>query len=362
MGSKIDTVEKARQVAEEWLVDVGVSKTPTINDVARLAGISKMTVSRVINNSLSVKTSTRQVVDAIIKTIEYGPDPQARGLSIRRSFLVGLIYDNPNPQYVVNVLQGVLNGLHGTGFELVVNACDRNSPTFIEDSRRFIERQKLFGVIFTPSVSEDPRLADVLRQAGCAYVRIASISLDEPEHMIVSHDYTGAIEVAEYLVDQGHEHVAHIAGQKGFRSAEERLKGFKEGLKKRGVGLSPQDIFEGQYTFQSGVECGKKLLDLSPRPTAVFAANDEMAAGVLQALRMAGLKAPDDLSVIGYDDFAVATSTWPLLSTVHSPIVKLGQRAAHQLLAEAGEIVEADEPLLPSLVIRDSSGKPPLQK
>src|SRR6201991_2283539 len=161
----------------------GPKKRPTINDIARLAGVSKKTVSRVINESPYVQKETRERIEAVIKQTGYVPDPQARGLAFRRSFLIGLVYDNPNPQYVVNMQLGLLDGMKGSGFELVVHPCNRASPTFLSDMRGFVERQRLFGVVLTPSVSEDDRAAALLAEIGCEYVRVASVSVDAPEHM-----------------------------------------------------------------------------------------------------------------------------------------------------------------------------------
>jgi LacI family transcriptional regulator len=336
------------------------SRRPTINDVADIAGVSKKTVSRVINDSPLVNQTTRDGINAIIKEIGFRPDPQARGLAFRRSYLVGLIYDNPNPQYVVNMQLGILDALRDTPFELVVHPCDRKSNTFIEDARKFIEQQKLYGVILTPSVSEDERLAEVLRDIGCTYIRIASVALDMERRMIVTNDRVGARAAARHLVKLGHKRIALIAGRRSFRSAHERRAGFEEGLNESGIELPPEYVLQGDYTFESGLARGAELLDLDPPPTAVFAANDEMAAGVLQAMHVAGLKVPDALSVVGYDDFAVATRIWPRLTTVHSPTREIGTLAAQRLLDfdVAGSLDVGPNQTTPTLIERESTRKP----
>src|SRR5580704_6005894 len=221
----------------------------TINDIARLAEVSKKTVSRVINESPFVKEDTRQKVTAIMRELAYEPDPQARGLAFRRSFLVGFIYDNPNPQYVVNAEQGILDGLKGSGLELAVRPCDRAADGFIEDMRGFVQRQKLFGVILFPSVSEDERLAELLRGLDCPFVRVASVSLDEPDSMLVTNDAAGGAQAARHLADRGHRRIGHITGPLTFRSAHERKRGFAEGLAERGIELDETLVKEGGYTF-----------------------------------------------------------------------------------------------------------------
>ena len=336
-------------------------RKPTINDVADLAGVSKKTVSRVINGSPAVNKSTRDGIQLIIDEIGYRPDPQARGLAFRRSYLVGLIYDNPNPQYVVNVQLGILDGLRGTGFELVVHPCDRNSDNFIEDARKFIELQKLYGVVVTPSVSEDERLAEVLRDIGCEYVRIASVALDQEQRMIVTNDRIGGREAGKHLGELGHTRVAMVTGRRSFRSAHERRAGFEEGLGEFGVEVLPEYVAQGDYTFESGLARGAELIDLDPPPTAIFAANDEMAAGVMQSALIAGLKVPDELSVVGFDNFQTATRIWPRLTTVATPSRDVGMLAARQLLRAAHDpgMEPAPNQTMPRLVRRDSSRKPP---
>jgi LacI family transcriptional regulator len=334
----------------------------TINDIARLSGVSKKTVSRVINQSPFVKQETRDRVNAVMTETAYAPDPQARGLAFRRSFLIGMIYDNPNPQYVVNMQHGLLEGLRGSSFELVVHPCERTSPTFVQDVRAFIERQRLFGVVMPPSVAEDERLPPILMELGCAYVRIASVALDTPERMVVSGDRLGGAEVGRYLADLGHSRIAFISGPPSFRSSSERRGGLEDGLAERGLKLAPSYAAEGGYTFDSGKACGRALIEMAERPTAIFAGNDEMAAGVLHAAREAGLRVPEDLSVVGFDDFQIASRVWPSLTTVHTPTHEVGRLAALKLIGRSGDGAASEQDLaklMPHLVVRASSGPPP---
>lgn len=347
-------------LADNGLPETGIKgRRPTINDIARLAGVSKKTVSRVINASPFVQQETRDRIQAVIAETGYVPDPQARGLAFRRSFLIGLVYDNPNPQYVVNMQLGLLDGMRGSGFELVVHPCDRASPSFLADIRAFVERQKLYGVVLTPSVSEDERVAALLGEIGCEYVRVASVSLDDPEHMIVTQDRVGGVQAADYLVSLGHRRMAHISGPASFRSSHERRGGFEDGLAGHGLKLEDGYSREGAYTFESGIEIGAELLTLSPRPTAIFAGNDEMAAGVLHAARQAGLKVPQDLTVVGFDDFQIASRVWPALTTVRAPTREIGRLAGERILGKE-EAKANPEDRAPKLVVRESSGVAPV--
>lgn len=333
-------------------------KRPTINDIARLAGVSKKTVSRVINALPSVQQETRERIQAVIEDLGYAPDPQARGLAFRRAFLIGLVYDNPNPQHVVNMQLGLLDGLRGSGFELVVHPCDQTSASFLGDLRSFVERQKLFGVVLMPPVSEDERVAQLMSKLGCDYVRVASVSLDAPEHMIETQDRLGGVAAGRHLAELGHKLVAHIGGPPRFRSTYERRAGFEAGLAEHGLELQPKYARVGAYTFESGIELGLELLRMKPRPTAIFTGNDEMAAGVLHAARQLNVRVPEALSVVGFDDFEIAARVWPALTTIHTPTREIGRLAAVRVL---GRFAPEGEPpdRLPSLVVRASSGPAP---
>src|SRR3954469_224948 len=160
------------------------ARKPTINDVARLAGVSKKTVSRVINRSPLLNEETRERVAKVIRELDYTPNPQARALALRRNFLIGLIHDNPNAQMVLNMQQGILEVLRDTEFELIVHPVNRGSQTMLADLSQFLERQRPFGVMILPPISENDELAALCAEIGCRYVRMGSASLDEPEHMV----------------------------------------------------------------------------------------------------------------------------------------------------------------------------------
>jgi LacI family transcriptional regulator len=326
-----------------------------------MAKVSKKTVSRVINQSPLVKEDTRARVAEVIRQSGFVPDPQARGLAFRRSFLMGLVYDNPNAQFVVNSQYGILDGLRGSGVELVVHPCDRRSPTLLADVRAFVERQRLFGVVLLPPVSENEALIDILRELDCAYVRIASADLDEPGFMVASHDQVGTSEAAAHLLGLGHRRIAVIKGPAGYRSAQERWSGFRAELQRAGIDLPDSHVVEGGYTFESGVECAERLLALEPRPTAIFASNDEMAAGVYHVANLRGLPIPEELSVVGFDDTPLAARMWPPLTTVSWPIQEMGRTAARLLLAQARGEDDAMKaaPVEPRLTVRASTAAKP---
>lgn len=337
------------------------SGKPTINDVARLAGVSKKTVSRVINRSPLLNADTRAKVEQVITDIGYVPNVQARALALRHNFLIGLIHDNPNAQMVMNVQAGMLEGMRDTEFELIVRPIDRGSSTMLEDIRNFLERQRLYGVMLLPPVSENEMVAGLCRDLGIRYVRMGSATLDTPDHMVASNDADVVRDAINHLIALGHKRIGLIAGPHGFRSARERRKGFEEALATAGIKLPRSLIADGNYTFETGLAAADRLLDLSPRPTAIFASNDEMAAATLHAARRRGMSVPEDLSIIGFDDTAIASHIWPPMTTVHWPIISMARSAALKLLTDFfGDDQAVEEPsLFPSTLIHRASVAPP---
>jgi len=334
---------------------------PTINDIARLAGVSKKTVSRVINRSPLLNDDTRERVEAIIRETGYVPNPQARALALRRNFLIGLVHDNPSAQTVLNVQQGILRALRDTEFEMVVRPVDRGSVTMLADVRDFLARQRPFGVILLPPISENDQLAEVCKELGCRYVRMGSAQLDEPQNMVASNDRQAVAEATRYLIQQGHRRIGLITGPHGFRSAGERRQGFEDALAEAGIKLPRSLIADGNYTFESGITATQSLLDVSPPPTAIFACNDDMAAGVLLAARQRGLSVPEQLSIIGFDDQPLVARLWPPLTTVHWPMESMARSAALKLIADMiGEDNDVEEPsMFVSTLVKRGSVAPP---
>src|SRR6185369_12118888 len=268
---------------------------------------------------------------------------------------------NPNAPYVINFQEGALGALRRVGYELVVHPCDRHSDEFLTDIRRFITRQKLDGVVMLPPVSENATLAEMLRKLACPYIRVIAAALDDPKNLVMSMDRQSAAEVAEHLAKLGHRRIAMIMGPRTFRSAIERLEGFSNALADRGLSLPPEFLAEGSYTFESGAACADVLLSRSPRPTAIFAGNDETAAGVYRTAYLRGVKIPDQLTVIGFDDSPLASRLCPSLTTMRQPIRDMGRLAAEKVMAKIARQQGPPAAALtffPHLVVRESSGRP----
>lgn len=330
---------------------------PTINDVARVAGVSKKTVSRVINRSALLKEATREKVEKVIAELGYIPNPQARALALRRNFLIGLLHHNPNAQTVLNFQEGVLDAIRDTEFALVVRPVDRHSPDMLEDIRSFLELQRLYGVMILPPISENDDLAELCREMGCGYVRMGSAALDDGEHLVQSNDRQMVEGVVNHLHEIGHRRIAIIQGPEGFRSASERCEGFLAAMKQHGLDVPAHSMARGNYRFDSGVEAANRLLDATPRPTAIFASNDEMASGAFHAARERGIDVPRDLSIVGFDDSPIASHIWPPLTTVGWPIREMGEAAALKLINP--EHPSAKPSSFPARLIHRESVAPP---
>ncbi len=326
-------------------------KRATIHDVARHAGVSSRAVTRVTKGLFAeVNADVRRRIEATIADLRYAPTPDAQTLSVGRSRRVALLIDNPNPEYVMRVQEGVLAGLRGSDHTLLLHACPADAPDLLEHLQDLVGRLKLFGVILIPPFSDDPRLPAKLDALGCRHMRLAATPSAHPEQTVRNADRLGARLAGRKLLDLGHRRLAMICGPGSFGSSGERRAGFEDALIEHGV--DPGDVLfvPGAYTFASGQAAAETLLALDRPPTGVFASNDEMAAGALQTALRRGLSIPRDLSLIGFDDLSIARLTYPQLSTVRMPIYEAAALAARRLVgpAEDGFVGQ------PELVVRGS--------
>ncbi|WP_017446597.1 LacI family DNA-binding transcriptional regulator [Gayadomonas joobiniege] len=332
----------------------------TINDIARLSGVSKRTVSRVINNSPKVGAATKAKVTEVIAQYNYVPDKQARGLASSRSYLLGLVYDNPDALFIDDAQRGILSVCSQQGYELVVHPCRYKSPDFQQNVLNFVRRSKLDGVIVLPPASEVDALGEVLTEQEIPFVRLVSGTNEVAENFIMSDDRAAAAEVAQFLVDLGHRQIALMTGPDNYRSSKERQLGFIEAIKERGLKLPKELVVSGNNDYHTAIKKGLDLLKQNPRPSAIFCNNDEMAAGVLKAAHELAIKVPEALSVCGFDDNLLASRIIPELTTIKRPVSEMGKYAARKLIAK----IEKNNPdavqqkclVRPELVVRDSTG------
>ncbi|MDR6787097.1 LacI family transcriptional regulator [Sphingomonas sp. BE138] len=324
------------------------SGVPTIADVARLAGVSPMTVSRVINSESNVRAETRDAVNAAIRQLDYSPNPAARRLAGAAQIRMGLLFSNPSEAYLSAFLLGSLDQAGRADIQLIVQKCDLGDHER-EVAERLI-RGGIDGVILPPPLCDSPIVLEVLLAAGIPTVVVATTDPSPQAGAVAIDDRAAAREMTAHLLALGHERVGFITGNANIHASGERLAGYREALSAAGMPHDDALVVRGLYSYRSGLEAAEELLDLSEPPTAIFASNDDMAAATVAVAHRRGLDVPGDLTVCGFDDSAVATTIWPELTTIRQPIADMS-RAAVQLLAtmlfdrrEAGSAGERGEP------------------
>lgn len=340
-------------------------KRPTINDIAKQAGVSKRTVSRVINGAANVNPATREKIAAIIQQAGFSPDKKARGLAANRSYLLGIIYDNSGTYYIDQVQRGVLDISIAKGYELIVHPCNKLSDNYVTNCLEFVQRSHVDGVIVLPPVSECQALFDAFTTHGYHYVRMASIALDQPANMVVSDDRSALQALARYLVSMQLTQIAVITGPANYSSTTERLEGFVQTLRSLGVDIAPQWIIEGDNTYECGLQCGRALLTQSRLPQVIFANNDDMAVGVINAAYALNIAVPDTVSVVGFDDNQLAARIVPSLTTVRRPVAAMASLAARKLIAQIEQAPDnetsdselSETAYTPQLIVRNSTPK-----
>ena len=303
----------------------------TINDVARTSGTSKKTVSRVLNNEPNVRDSVRERVLSAVAQLNYRPLTSARSLAANRSFLIGLLYDNLSPSYIMEVQAGVLEACEAQHYSMMVQPLVSTAPDFVDRIEDILSRHQPDGLILTPPITDHPQLLDYLSRNDLPF---ASIAPRHPEDCIgvMLREREAAAAMVEHLVSLGHRRIAHIIGDPKHGAGIWRLAGYRDGLQRAGLEENPAYMVQGRFSFDSGVAAARQLFALQPRPTAIFAADDDMAVGAIWAAAEAGVQVPGDVSICGFDDTTIATQVWPLLTTVRQPVREMGRRATEELL------------------------------
>lgn len=331
----------------------------TIDDVAALAGVSIKTVSRVLNNEPHVREATRERVRGAAETLGYQPNFAARALAGSRSYLIGLYFDNRSTDYISAFQFGAMDACRHAGFHLVVEHIDSDAPETAEELRALLATVRLDGVILTPPVVDKVALLDILDAAGVPYIRIAPAHDPERSPRVRVDDRGAARQVTRHLINLGHRRIAFVRGHPDHSAAEERLAGFRDAMRMAGLPDAPDLLVDGDFSFEAGLAAAEHLLSLAQPPTAVFAANDPTAAGVISVANRRGLHLPDDLSVAGFDDSPIAQIVWPPLTTVRQPITRMAAEAAGMLVSSARAAENDRDRLLDvELVIRGSTAPP----
>lgn len=338
-------------------MSTSVTRT-TMMDVSRRAGVSLKTVSRVLNDEPNVRDHVRERVREAAEALNYHPNVLAQALVRRRSHLIGLVYENPSPSYVVELQLGVLDRLRDERYRLVVIPV----ASVAEREREVVgllRSAALDGVVLAPPASDNQRILSDLAAAGIRFARISPTRSLESGPSNLVDDVAAAREIAEHLIELGHTQIAIIKGDPTHASTAMRMQGYDQAFKAADVTIHPDLVEQGLFTRVSGHAAAHRLFDRDHRPTAILAQNDDMAVGALMAARERGLSVPEDVSIVGFDDSEVSRIAWPPITTVRQPVFEMAVSAADMVVAQldGGDVVmRRDHPH--QLFVRGSSGPP----
>ncbi len=334
----------------------------TIHDVARHAGVSPMTVSRVINSETNVRDETRAKVNASIKTLRYSPNLAARSLASADTVHIGLLYANSTAAYLSELLLGSLEQSSLSGCQLVLEQCED-----LESERKAVQRLiagGVDGVILPAPLGDSEDALKTVTSAGIPAVLVTS-GRPAPGFSAVSiNDFEAAREMTRHLLSLGHRRIGFINGHPGHSASAQRFRGYMEGMTEAGLEVGADQVAQGFFTYRSGLEAAERLLSNSFNPTAIFASNDDMAAATMAIAHRKGLDVPRDIAIAGFDDTPLATMVWPELTTVRRPISDMAREAVRLLIEQVrakrtGTTQPVEHKLLKfTLVKRESTAAP----
>jgi LacI family transcriptional regulator len=327
----------------------------TIRDVAREAGVSVATVSRVLNNNGPVRHETRVRITEVARRLHYTPNSAARTLSTRQTNTVGVLLPDLHGEFFSEVIRGIDQVVQAEGWHLLVSS-SHNERSAIEAALR-VMRGRVDGLlVLSPDLDAHALSANLPDRVP---VVLLNCEVEDRTYDSINIDnHAGAYAMTEHLLGLGHRRIALIAGPARNHDARERLRGSLAALEAAGLTCPPQLRLTGDFSEASGHAAALRLLEAGERPTALFAANDSMAIGALSALRERGVAVPDDVSVAGFDDIPIARYVSPPLTTVRVSIPTLGARATQRLfeVLKYGGQQRVQELLPTELVVRSSCG------
>jgi len=344
------------------------AKRPTIDDVASLSGVARVTVSRVLNGGNNVRAELRERVLKAVEQLDYKVNVQARTLAGGSSRLVTIVHPvdqetEPNSYWESALELGALRACTSQGLQLITRRIAKPEWGQRRWISELIDQSLVEGIILTPPFSDDHDLSRYITDKGCALVCIApgSPNNDVPATVGIDDERAG-FEMATHLLRLGHRHFAFIGGLVGHSAAEQRWDGVVHAMQEAGIPPSQVESLQGDFTFRSGVDLAREALSKTPTPTAIICANDDMAVGALFAAHKLGLEIPESLSITGFDDTPVSARIWPPLTTIHQPIQNMGRRAVEliveQLKRPKGQFAPHHEQLEHLLIERESSAAP----
>jgi LacI family transcriptional regulator len=339
----------------------------TINDVAKLAGVSIKTVSRVVNREPNVRDATREKVEEAIARLNYQPNKAARSLASHSSRLIGLIYDDPSAYeipsagYIIRMQEGALNACRARGYELLIHPCRYLEKQVGDELKKLIEETRPDGLILAAPLSNTSGIVRAISATGTPFVRLSPGTTGVKQYSVSTNDREISAEMTRFLASLGHRRIAFIKGDPGHKAVGNRFTGYQEGLEQSGLPYDGNLVGAGDNSIGSGEVAAQKLLALEPRPTAIFAANDDMAAGVIRTADRLGIRVPHELSVAGCDDISLAQQVYPALTTINQPLATMAERAALALIdASREKTAPQGAEIVPAMIrVRESTARAP---
>lgn len=333
-------------------------------DVAKEAGVSIKTVSRVLNNEPHVQDAMRQKVQRAVDLLGYVPSASARSLRSHRSYSIMLLIHDVRSMFVNNVQFGALQACQRLGYHLELSMMSSNTlddkAALTKWFKEILPSSRPDGLVLVPPMANNPLVAEVLENLDVTVVRIGpnDVPASERSATVMIDDYQAAMDMTQDLIAMGHTRIAFIRGKEDQDATPRRHEGYVDALKRAGIEVDESLILPGLFTFEAGLEAGEAFLGMENPPTAVFASNDDMAGGVIMAAHKAGIAVPEELSVVGFDDSEIAIRTLPALTTIRQPLEEMGIAAIEALVAAAGGSKEpVQSQTLPyEFVRRQSSG------
>ncbi len=322
----------------------------TMADVAKQAGVSPMTVSRVVNGETNVSQRTRDSVNAAVAALNYLPNQAARRLAGSKPIRIGFLFNNPNTGPFTEFLVGLLNQASLHHVELLVEKCGTDIDQ--EAAARGLIANGVDGIILRPPLCDSIRLVDLMIKSSTPVVLVACGLPDVRASAVSIDDYQAAYTMTRHLLALGHRRLGFIIGNPIQTASARRLAGYKAALTESGIPVADELIVQGMFTYRSGLDAAENLLALEQRPTAIFASNDDMAAATVAIAHRLGLDVPGDLTVAGFDDTALAMTIWPELTTVRQPIAAMAE-AATSLLVRQVRARRNGEPEAPEHIVMD---------
>ena len=342
------------------MIRPGRARSATIVDVAQLAGVSRMTVSRVINDGAKVREATRMAVQAAIRELNYEPNLAARNLVTAGELRIGVIYSNPSAAFMSDFLIGVFEEATSAGARLILVKGDKGQAPAPQELQRLLA-SGVHGVVLAPPLGESAVVRDIFRAANLPVAVVAAGRPPTDAINVRIDDRQASQAMTRHLLDLGHRRIGFIAGNPDQTASAERLEGARAAV--AAVEGAELVLAQGTFTYGSGLRAAEWLLDSDPPPTAIFASNDDMAAAAVSVAHRRHLDVPRDLTVVGFDDTTAATTLWPPLTTIRQPVRQMAAVALDRLMralrsTEPSAEASTDYVLGHVLIERESTAPP----